>query len=165
MMQLIFIVIWFLIVLGIQTSFIFTLPTPLHAIPLALMAGVLIVHRTERVYSILWFAGCAILLPIFDTSPGTFFAYLSAGLAAWILEQRIFTSRSLYALIGLGTSVYTVFTAVRVLFAIIFSRDVGGLLSDSFFGILLMIVGLYCIFALNRSFEKSRARFVIVRHT
>lgn len=165
MIQIIGIGIWFLIVLALQVSFIFALPSPLNALPLALMAGALIVHRAEPVYGLLWFTGCAVILPLFDTSPGTAIAFLAAAVASWILERRMFTSRSVYALIGLGVSVYALFTLIRLIFAMIFTRDVGALLNGSTYGMLFLVVGLYAAFAIARSFDSSRARFVIIRHT
>ena len=96
----------FLITLVVQASFVTSLSLPFSTIPLMLLIGILVMHRSETYFGALWMILSGVLLPLFSPSSGTFFAYVAAAIAGTLLMNRVFTNRSAYALFGLGGSLY-----------------------------------------------------------
>lgn len=97
------------IVILVEDGFISSLPYPLSFLPLAFVCGVLLYHFTRPSLGCVWLATAGALLD-FVALPGPphFLAYATAGLVGLFLDRRVFTNHSLYAMIGLGASMWAV---------------------------------------------------------
>lgn len=103
----------FLLLIGTVTtelSFFASFPEPLRSFPLVMLFGVLIAHFVRPNVGCAWMIVGGIMLDMMG-SPGysIFFAYGVAGLTGFLLQQRVFTNRSLYAMMGLGLSMDVAF--------------------------------------------------------
>ncbi len=98
----------FLLLIGVVTtelSFLASFPEPIRSFPLVLLFGVLIAHFVRPNVGCIWMIIGGILLDLMGT-PGHLitFAYSSAGLTGVLLQKKVFTNRSFYAMMGLGLS-------------------------------------------------------------
>ncbi|MFA6522133.1 MAG: hypothetical protein WCT24_00890 [Patescibacteria group bacterium] len=90
----------------VQGTLLVTLPAPWNAIPLTFIVGVLVLHRHGPWSGILWFLSTGIFLPLLGFSAFPAWQFVLFGILGAFLVTRIITTRSVYALLGLGYLLY-----------------------------------------------------------
>lgn len=153
----------FFLSLFVQVSFLSSLAPPLSYIPLHFLVGVIIFHRADFLYGLLWFTATAALMPFFHPIAGTSIAFAVTGVAGVILTKKVFTTRSLYALLGLGISLFTVFILSRWLYRLITSGFSESIFIGAVPGFIFVITGLYAGFFLVRYAQRIAKSMILVR--
>lgn len=139
-------------------------------LPLVFLSGVLILHYVRPVIGWFWLASGGILLDLFGLPawPETV-AFALAGALGIFLARRVFTNRSLYAMMGLGVSMYAVVAVTWILTAVVRSlQDRAPLdLEDTLVFIgwqaLAFLLGLLVTFLMSRRLAKSLRTLFFVR--
>ena len=145
----------FFLCLALQGSLIFSLPKPLAFIPLMFIVGVLITHRSESVYGAVWFLLSAVLLPLFGAGPGTFISYIAVAIVSLLVTDRLFANRSVYALIGLGGTLFLAYAFSRFLFF--------ATINVYLYGLLFTVIGLYFGYVASRYIERLESQLFLIR--
>lgn len=127
-----------------QTSLIQSGPVNFIFFPLHLIIGLLVFHRYSPPVGSLWFL-LTIPLAIWGFQPGSAWSYLSIALVGLILVNRLFTTRSVYALLGLGLTMSLLYLVINLslgalhlnltqiiifVFEILFGLFIGNLISS-----------------------------------
>lgn len=107
----------FVLTLAIEQGAIRSLPAPLGLFPLMLVCGVLVMHRGDLFLGVCWFVAMAIIVHPWGNGAVAVAPLLVAAVAALPLQQKIFTNRSVYALLGLGASLFFVMTLTAFIIA------------------------------------------------
>ncbi len=83
-------------------------------LPLSFLVGVLVMHFVSNGFGVLWLVLAGIELDQlgFSDAPNVF-SYALAAVVMWFLAQRVFTNRSVYAMMGLGTVGFLVVTVIH----------------------------------------------------
>ncbi len=101
-------------VVTVEVSVLTAWPTPFSLLPLSFLFGILLMQFVGSGYGTLWLVLSGILLEFVGLPDGPHaLSYALAALAGWFLTQRVFTNRSVYAMMGLGTTTYFVVTLVE----------------------------------------------------
>lgn len=95
-----------------QTSLIQSGSINFNFFPLHIIIGLFVLHRYYPAVGSLWFI-LTIPLAIWGFLPGSAWSYLGVALFGLVLVSRIFTTRSVYALIGLGLSVSLLYLIIN----------------------------------------------------
>ena len=91
----------------IEDAFVSALPEPLNLIAVVFTIGVLLFHFVKPHYGAAWLvAGGAALDLVALPGPSRTVAYALAALLGLFLARKVFSNRSLYALLGLGVSMF-----------------------------------------------------------
>lgn len=155
MMQAASIALLFILSLFTEASLISSLGAPLSAAPVLFFVGVVVMHRSSPSYGAAWFALSALLLPRVSQDAGVWVAYLAVGVAGTLLMSRVFTNRSVYALLGLGATLYVIFAAIRFFLG----AEIGRLL----YGFIFAMMGIYAGSAVARFVERYIKQLFIIR--
>ena len=134
MRESIYLALAFLATLFLALCFVPSLPYPLAYTPLIFITGLLVMHRTGVAPGLAWLFLGSLLLATDHVAIASFWPQFFALLAAGLLASRVFASRSVYALMGLGLitgAVLLLFTLLQALATLIFS---GGTASVSLSG-------------------------------
>ncbi len=102
----------------IEASFIQSLPPPFALFPLLLVCGILVMHRGDFMTGIAWLVALAWLTHPWGDSAVAVIPLLAASGVAIPLGQKIFTNRSVYALLGLGGGIFVVMTVTAYVMAL-----------------------------------------------
>lgn len=111
----------------LQFGFVSSLPAPYGYVPLLFVAMVLIYQRVGWVMGFVWCCGSILISFALGFSDVSWWSLLITGLLAIPLTDRLFTNRSIYALIGFSLVLYLVLITVHSLgiaTARVFSSDV-----------------------------------------
>lgn len=129
-----------------------SLPLPLAYTPLILITGLLVMHRVGVGPGIAWIVVGALILEVRGITPGHILPLTVAAGIAFMLVERVFATRSVYALLGLGlvtglTSVI-VYSMVQLVNGMINEMPVSlsSLIQQSLWLLILLEVGLYLSF-------------------
>ncbi len=158
-----------LIIALIQTSLIGSLPTPLNLIPLPLIIGTTLLHRTTIPLGIIWTLTCVIFIKLtgFPTIPSGIYTLMLC--AAIPLCLRIFAQRSLWGLQGLGISMFVVGSLAQTLPTILFQFFNRDTIHDAFFKpffseqiviLAWLITGLYIAQITARKWQDAKNQFL-----
>ncbi|MBI4257183.1 hypothetical protein HY626_03970 [Candidatus Uhrbacteria bacterium] len=100
MIRFLFHVLFFIILLIFQVSFIFALPYPLDRTPLVLVVTVYLYQYTNNMTVWWWLLGYGIVLDILAISVAPFeiFSYALACVTMILLVSHVFTNRSFYGI-------------------------------------------------------------------
>lgn len=100
----------------IESSFFSALDSPVHAVPIVFIFGVLLYQLSSPAVGLCWlfFGGMLLDLstPNFVPSVWTFSL---AGMVGIVLCRRVFANHSLYALVGLGASMWALNTLLEII--------------------------------------------------
>lgn len=118
MMTAVIVAIVFGITMVLETSAVQSLPPPYSAFPLMLIAGVIVLHRTDAVLGIAWLLLMALFADAWGEGSGAILPFLIASALAVPLKRRVFTNRSVYALLGMGLSVQVVLIVTATLLSL-----------------------------------------------
>lgn len=142
---------------AIQTSLVHSLPRPFSFFPIHVIVGLLIAHRTGPQNGVIWFL---LTLPFVwsGLQPGTTWSYLWLAGSSYFLISRLFTTRSVYALIGLGLTVIVPYLAINLLF----DRLTFSWLEFGYF-LIFVILGLYLGFIIATYLQRLWSRWVYVK--
>lgn len=140
-----------------QNSFIQSLNGHLSFIPIMLIIGIIVLHRAGPIHGALWFTLMAFVAWMTPTLFGWGIVYLALAIIGPILMLRVFTHRSIYALAGLGLSLYSVFGLIHMLFHPLYQ------VSYFFSGYLFLLTGLYIGFLVSKYTEDLIKRSLYVR--
>ena len=144
----------------IEASFIHALPSPFFLFPLCMILGVLLIHRGHLFLGAIWLCLSGPMLAWFGFDQASFIAYLSISLLAIPLARRIFAQRSLYAMEGLGIVLFICFSMINILLAAIFGGDPKQEISQHFFTLLWLVLGLYIAFTMLIPLERFTKNFL-----
>lgn len=130
-----------------------SLPVPLAFFPLMLGGGILVMNRVNVLHGALWLALSGIVLGVIGTAPGRLSAYIVTAAVGLVLADRVFAKRSVYALLGLGVSMGTVFVLWewlhRLLGRILGNEHAVGMSAgEGWWTLLLLLGGLYAGFVI-----------------
>ncbi len=145
-----------------------SLPLPFAYIPLMLICGVLVMNRVHALHGALWLVLSGAMLESFGTAPGRLLAYVCSAVVGSLLAERVFATRSVYALIGLGACTGTVFVAVAwlhryVLYVFSGQHTVGMSTAEGGWTVLFLLAGLYLGFVAVVTFRRFVTRTFVVR--
>ena len=154
----------------IEDGFISSLPYPLSLTPLVFVLGVLLYHFTRPSLGCVWLIAAGALLD-FIGLPGSshLLAYATAGLVGLFLDRRVFTNHSLYAMIGLGTSMWTVSSLIEEIWMAVRQAMIGRPLLLAFFSeifwtrLFVFSLALLVAFMLIRRFSTFIKRQFLLR--
>lgn len=159
----------FLVSAAVDVTFIHALREPLALLPLHFIIGVIVFHRSDEFSGGLWFAISSVFLPVFGFEPSTVVAYLAMAFLGALLTRRIFTNRSVYALVGLGASLYFFFALINAIIFALFPPDygfhLGSYIASELLSLLMLIVGLYLGFILVGRVKRMTKNTFLVRQT
>jgi hypothetical protein len=96
-----------------QISLVHSLTGIWNFFPLHLCVGLIIMHRYQASLGAIWFIVTAIV-SIWSLQPGHPLSYLSVAAAGYFLLNRLFTTRSVYALLGLGLTVSALYLVLNL---------------------------------------------------
>lgn len=160
MTKQIFIAGLFFLSIMIELSLIHAFNNVLAVIPFHLIVGIIVLHRAGNELGALWFIATAILAPWlgFELIPG--FVYLVIALVGPLLTARVFTTRSIYALEGLGFSLFSI-SLLTNFFLSIFNRPFS--LGHQLYALAFLVIGLYLGFFVARLLERISAQFIVLQ--
>lgn len=91
-------------------------PSPLNLLPLSFLIGILVMQFVSNGFGVLWLILAGIDLDYFGLAEAPqALSYAWAAIAVWILAQRVFTNRSVYAMMGMGATGYLIVTGIQML--------------------------------------------------
>ena len=145
-----------------------SLPVPFAYLPLMLMCGILVMNRVNVVHGALWLVLSGVVLGATGIAPGRLLAYIATAIAAFVLAERVFAKRSVYALIGLGASAGLVFVCVELLHRLVSNllnskRVVGMSAGEALWTLMLLLIGLYVGFVVTVMVRRWIGRRFLVR--
>ncbi|HCC83777.1 TPA: hypothetical protein DEP96_02925 [Candidatus Uhrbacteria bacterium] len=145
-----------------------SLPFPLMYTPLVLITGLLVLQREGVGPGIAWLLLGSLLLSIDHVAPRMLIPSIIATLVAAIFANRVFATRSVYALMGLGLITGLTFSLVVLLgalFSVIFLATPlpTTLLLSLLAFFLLLQLGLYLGFLAVTSLRSWTLRTFVVR--
>lgn len=124
----------------LELSFVNTFSHPFFLIPLTFSIGILMLHTLPVSYGVLWF----IMTPFLFSAIGPLWVnaipYIAVVIIGTILTMRVFTIRSIYALIGLGAILMTTFCSFQALIGISVSNQYSWIESWIFTNVALTIL-------------------------
>lgn len=155
----------FLLSAFVDVTLIHALGDPIALLPLHFIVGVIVLHRGGPISGALWFGFSALLLPVIGFDNGTLLGYVATGALGFILTKRVFTNRSVYALVGLGAALYTSFAIVNGIFLLIaqkLSVSWHAYAGTELLSLAFVVAGLYLGFVLvKRSQRLSKSLFLV----
>lgn len=143
----------------LEMSLINALNFSFSLIPLNLILGILILHRAGAYQGVVWFLMSAVFLNLFGFNETHFVSYIVVAVVGSFLSIRFFTNRSVYALIGLGTALYTVFFFVNL--TLHFETE--QILKIFILQMIYVIFGLYIAFLISRYIEHIALDLFMIR--
>jgi hypothetical protein len=154
----------FIVSIIAQISFIHSLPYPFTLLPLHFIIGIIVMHRSNDQSGIIWFIATPLFIQLFASFTfEAFWAHIAVALFGYLLTSRIFTTRSVYALEGLGLSLFTAFALSNAIIHL-FNIPVQLLsVSELFYSLLFLIIGLYIGFTIAKYIEHLAARVFLIR--
>jgi len=146
----------------IELSVVNTLSYPYFLFPIAFSIGVLMFHTLPILYGILWFILLPIMLSILGSESINILPYIIVLIAGTTLTMRVFTRRSMYALLGLGIILISLLSGTQILFGNSpFGNNPG--LGSFGWAILELIIALIVGFSLIQKLKPFGSLFLIPR--
>ncbi|MBT3230328.1 hypothetical protein HN358_00890 [Candidatus Uhrbacteria bacterium] len=148
----------------VELSIINTFGYPIFLFPLTLSIGVLMLHMLPITFGIMWLLLSPMLLSMLGAESMNIIPYILVVIVGTALTMRVFTRRSVYALIGLGIILISTFTFTSGILGIdIFSghpylKSLGYIIFEM---TILLIIG----FILIQRFRPVGSLFKIPRKT
>ena len=142
-----------------QTSIMDSLVLPLNLFPLHLLVGILVLHRAGPELGASWFVASAFILPLFGFDAFPWYAYFAVAIAGVLFTTRIFTNRSVYALVGMSLSLYLIARVGQFI-----AQPSSVTFQTTITAMLLIIIGSYIGFLTAKIFEKALHSFFLVPH-
>lgn len=93
---------------ALEGAVVHSLPMPYTTFPLMFLCGILIIQRLDLGLGVVWIMLAGLLAHPWGEGNLAVFPYFMAALAGIPLVTKVFTNRSLYALIGLGMVLHLV---------------------------------------------------------
>lgn len=167
-MEGIWLAVGFIITSLLATTAVPSLPVPFAYLPLMLGGGILVMNRVNVVHGALWLVLSGVVLQAAGTAPGRLVGYAIAALVGYVLAERVFAKRSVYALIGLGLTTgaaFVIFESGHHIVAAWLNRasDVGMTLREAAWTLLLLVLALYVGFVLAVELRRWVEKTFIVR--
>lgn len=141
----------------VQTSLIHSLPRPVSLFPIHLIVGLLVAHRTSPLNGVIWFL-LTIPFAWSGLQPGSGWSYLWLAASTYFLISRLFTTRSVYALIGLGLTVVIPYTILNL-----FLGRTNLNWQEFAFYLIFVVLGLYLGFITASYLQRLWSRWVYVK--
>ncbi|PIQ67800.1 hypothetical protein COY25_01550 [Candidatus Uhrbacteria bacterium CG_4_10_14_0_2_um_filter_41_7] len=154
----------FILTAMFEVSFLHTLPFPYFIIPLHFLIGVIVMHRADPVLGAVWFAISGFFLSWVGFNEANSLTYIAVGAIGYFLTFKVFANRSVYALIGLGFSMYFIFTILNLIilsFSDNFNRS--DFLHQQFVALFFLVFGLYFGFIIARYIEHLATDMFFIR--
>ena len=155
MIKVILLACTFLLSAFLQGTFIHALGHPLSLTPLHFVIGVIILHRLGPELGGLWFLTSTFMIPFIGFDHLPWLSYVVSAIVGLALTTRIFTNRSVYALEGVGITLYAIALVIEwvlrpeLLNAQIFVTSLG-----------LCVLSLYIGFLIAKAIETSTKTFL-----
>ncbi|MFH1631550.1 MAG: hypothetical protein ABIA47_00805 [bacterium] len=152
----------------LQASLVSALTSPFSYIPLMIALAIVIMHRGQIVIGSAWLVLTGLALPLFGFADYAAWTYFAIAIIAPVLSIRFFTTRSVYALAGLGAAVYIIFSLLNFLhLSIIYDFDFEQF-SQSFwtarlYSLTFLIISIYFFFLAARYLEYLSSTVFLVR--
>jgi hypothetical protein len=165
MREAIYLALGFFVTLFIASCVVPSLPYPLYYTPLITITGLLVLQRGIIGAGLAWLIIGNLLLATNHVSPQTLLPQLAATVIAAFFATRVFATRSVYALMGLGLLTGLVIGLVTLLIAL-FSLATGGFVASSgsiIWSFVLLQIGLYIGFMTSISLRNWAKRTFVVR--
>ncbi len=142
----------------LQVGVVHSLEAPLHLLPLHLLIGVIVLHRSGPEWGAAWFLASAVIIPHlgFDTIP--WFGYVLVAATGVFLTTRLFTNRSVYALEGLAVVLFLVATTARF-----FVPAMRLTMNETLSSIVLLLLTTYVGFLIALLTEKGVKRYFFLK--
>lgn len=146
-----------------------SLPIPFVYTPLMLMTGLLVMHRIGVSPGVAWIVLGALMLEARGITPGWLFPMCMSALLAALLVERVFATRSVYALLGLGlvtgVAAVVLYSIAKLIGGIVSGTPVafGALLREDVWTLLLLLAGLYIGFTTIVTVREWLQRLFVVR--
>ena len=71
-------------------------------------------QRSDGIDGLLWFAAIPFLAGAIGLAQASWWVYLITGMTCFLLAKRVFTTRSVYGLMGLGFATYSLFVLLHM---------------------------------------------------
>ena len=155
------ILIGFLFFLGsiFELSLIHAMNFSFALIPLNFILGVIIMHRAGAIQGAAWFIMSGLLLNFFGFDSHHWISYFTIAGVGSFLTTKFFTNRSVYALLGLGLTLFAILFVINL----IISFETEQIIKILFIQIFFIIFGLYFGFLASRYIENLAKSMFIVR--
>ena len=165
MMQVFSLIALFIFTLIVEVSFIQSFTGPVAAVPILFIMGILLMHRMEAMYGVLWFVASGVCLSFFQVPIATTIAFFVCSILAFFFVKKLFATRSVYALTGLGISTFTVFSLTEFLVTVInHSSLISIQIYQAAWGFIFVVPGLYTGFVLARKIERAFEERFFIHH-
>ncbi|MFH1712059.1 MAG: hypothetical protein ABH846_02375, partial [Patescibacteria group bacterium] len=145
------------------------LGAPLFYLPLHFIFGIIVMHRVGTTAGFFWFLATGIFINISGFDFISFIAYLAVAVFGIILTKRMFTNRSVYALEGLGASLFLIFSIIGLL-SFLFPNQAannletfGSYCTVKAMGLFLLITGLYFGFITSRYLKHLSENIFLIK--
>lgn len=153
----------------LAVTFVPSLPYPFAYTPLVMITGLLTMHRVGVGPGVVWLVLGAITMQLQHTGNGWSAAIIVSSAVAVLLVERVFATRSVYALLGIGFVTGIVATIVHIVLGIT-SSLVGGtafsfkaLVLQNTWTLLLLLIGLYGGFVVIGTLRAWTRHLFVVR--
>jgi len=163
----------FIISYGFEQYIIQILPYPWSIFQLSFIIGVLIIHRYDRYIGSVWLVLLGIA-PLFGGWRGhSFIAFLISAIISHIFVSKLFTNRSVYALMGLGALTYFIVFIIDLLLLLIpwtssliqpKYQTISEYISVDLLSLFGVSIGLFFLFLVVRMYNKTIGEFFIMNH-
>lgn len=161
----------FLVTTTIAATIVPSLPLPLAFLPLMLATGLLVMHRVGSIPGALWIVLGAGLVQGIGAVQGELLPACIGAIGGAVLVERVFASRSVYALLGLGLSAGGL-VALAAIAGNVFAhltgaaaRNFGSVAGQSAWELLLLVMTLYAGFVLTSWLRRVLTRLFVIRTT
>lgn len=168
MREAIYLALTFAFTMFVAQGVVPSLPFPLLYTPLVMITGLLVLQRQGVVVGVAWLVLGSLLLAVDNVAPQILLPSLIATAVAAIFATRVFATRSVYALMGLGLVTGLAFCLSALggsLLKILFSPNFlpASLLPNLLATFILLQVGLYLGFVVSTSLRSWTLRTFVVR--
>lgn len=139
-------------------------PMPWSQLPLVFLTGVLIMHFVRPIFGVIWLLVAGLFLDLLGLPDVPhLLTFGLSGAAGLFLAHRVFTNRSVYAMMGLGAAMYFVVSLVSLFWHLIQNA------SAPFFQTLMsewivFLVALFATFFASRRLANLLRTVFFVRH-
>jgi hypothetical protein len=142
---------------------------PWFCFPVVMTIGILVMHRRGPISGIVWFFLAAILVPFLGFSVFPSWPYPFIGVFGVLLVLRLFSTRSIYALLGFGAILYLSYL-VLLLLGWMFTGHFGSMLllhpfSVFIFGFFFLMIGLTIGFTISRGSTRLFKNLFLIRNS
>ena len=153
----------FLCSLVFEHGFLYAAGIPFSFLPFHLILGTLILHRGSETVGALWFLLTALIAPMIGFTQFSAWGYIAIAIAGPLLTKQLFTNRSVYALLGLGLTLFMLLNAVTAIAGLTGFPQIEPHNVFAPWSFFFLMIGLYCGFVLSAYLERLLSRTFLIR--